>query len=329
MKAIAMLSGGLDSSLAIKVIQSQGIEVIALHCIIPFVKHTAETIGNSAAGKVSCALGCKLKVVTLSDEYLDIVENPKHGYGKNLNPCIDCKILMLKAAKRIMQEEGASFVITGEVLGQRPMSQHKGALNSIARESGLKGLLLRPLSAKLLDDTLVESRGWVKKDNLLDFSGRSRKGQMALARNYQIEEYPQPAGGCLLTDSYFSRRLEDIMKHKQYSFLDIELLKVGRHFRITPSYKLIVGRDEKENEKLLQLAQGQDLIFEPKDIAGPTGLGRGMPDTDARNLSARILARYTSLTEKTVFLLRNSKSSAEEELSAVPLDGGNLKVLMV
>lgn len=310
-----MLSGGLDSSLAIKVIQEQGVEVLALHFLIPFVKQNAETVYNSAACKIAEELGCDFRVVILAKEYLDIVKDPKHGYGKNFNPCIDCKILMLKGAKKIMAEVGASFIITGEVLGQRPMSQHRQALRSIEEESGLKGLILRPLSAKLLPLTIPESKGWIKRDNLLDIQGRSRKTQIGLADKFGIEEYPWPGGGCLLTEPSFSKRLKDIMQHKEYCLDNVEFLKLGRHFRLKPEFKLIVGRNEKENQKVLNLAQEGDFCFEPKDLPGPTGIGRGQLDEAIKLLSSQIIARYTSQEEKVDVLVKTIPESRGEVLS--------------
>ena len=310
-----MLSGGLDSSLAIKVIQEQGIEVLALHFLIPFVKYNAKTVYDSAARKITEKLGCDFRVVILANEYLDMVKDPKHGYGKNFNPCIDCKILMLKCAKKIMAEVSASFVITGEVLGQRPMSQHRGALRSIEEESGLEGLILRPLSAKLLPLTIPESKGWIKRDNLLDIQGRSRKIQIGLADKFGIEEYSWPGGGCLLTEPIFSKRLKDIIQHKEYCLDSVEFLKVGRHFRLAPKFKLIVGRDEKENQKILNLVQEGDFCFEPKNLPGPTGIGKGELDESIKILSSQIIARYTSQEEKVDVLARAIHQGRQEVLS--------------
>jgi len=324
-----MLSGGLDSSLAIKVIQEQGIEVLALHFLIPFVKHNAETVYDSAARKITEKLGCDFKVVILANEYLDMVKDPKHGYGKNFNPCIDCKILMLKCAKKIMAEVGASFVITGEVLGQRPMSQHRQALSLIEEESGLEGLILRPLSAKLLPLTIPESKGWVKRDNLLDIQGRSRKIQIGLADKFGIEEYPWPGGGCLLTEPNFSKRLKDIIQHKEYCLDNVEFLKVGRHFRLAPKFKLIVGRDEKENQKILNLAQEGDFCFEPKDLPGPTGIGRGELDESIKLLSSQIIARYTSQEEKVDVLARTIPENGQEVLSVKAIGQEKIKKYMI
>ena len=247
-KAIALLSGGLDSSLAIKIMLEQGVEIEALNFATPFCQCTRHSSGcKNEARKVAQQIGVQIKVVSLKDEYLDLVKNPPHGYGKNLNPCIDCRILLLKKAREYMPEIGASFVITGEVLGQRPMSQHRKALDMIERESGLEGLILRPLSAKLLPPTMPEKIGVVDREKLLKISGRSRKTQIELAREFSIIDYPCPAGGCLLTDKNFAAKMRDAMARSDIKAHDIPILKIGRHLRLTDEFKLIVGRNEVEN----------------------------------------------------------------------------------
>ncbi|TET47754.1 tRNA 4-thiouridine(8) synthase ThiI, partial [Candidatus Aerophobetes bacterium] len=219
--------------------------------------------------------------------------NPKHGYGKNLNPCIDCRILMLKNAKKLMEEKGASFLITGEVLGQRPRSQYLAALKIIEREGGLDGLVLRPLSAKLLPLSVPEKEGWVNREKLLEISGRSRKPQIDLADKYGIRDYPCPAGGCLLTDRGFAQRMKDLMTHSEITLNDVELLKTGRYFRLSLQTKLVVGRNKKENERLLRLANTDDICFEPVEVKGPIGIGRGDFDQTMISLASKIMARYS------------------------------------
>ncbi|MEW6680920.1 MAG: tRNA 4-thiouridine(8) synthase ThiI, partial [bacterium] len=213
-------------------------------------------------------------------------------YGKNINPCIDCKIFLFKKAKAYMEEIGAKFIITGEVLGERPMSQKKDTMMLIERESGLSGIVLRPLSAKLLAKTKPEIKGWIKRENLLAISGRSRKPQIKLAEEFGIRDYPSPAGGCLLTDPGFALRMKDLMKHKpDFDLNDTPLLKIGHHFRLSPSFKLVVGRNERENMKLKDLALEDDVIFEPS-AKGPIGLGRGEFNEKYLSLSSRIIASY-------------------------------------
>ncbi len=297
MKVIALVSGGLDSTLAARLIKDQGLEVIALNFKTPFcLCDRGKSPGCvSYSRKFSEELGMEFKVFSLGEEFLQIIENPKHGYGSNLNPCIDCRILKLRRAKEFMREAGASFIVTGEVIGQRPMSQHRQALNMIDKESGLEGFVLRPLSAQLLEETLPEKEGWVKREKLLNFNGRSRKPQMDLAEEFNIKDYPCPAGGCLLTDTEFSKKVKDLIKHSELSLNNIELLKAGRYFRFSRDAKLVVGRNERENARLENLAQEGDILFSPPEIAGPTALGRGVFSEELIKFSAEIVCRYCDL----------------------------------
>jgi len=313
MRAIVLISGGLDSLLAIKAIQKQGIEVLAINFLIPFLKDDLANNSNFFVKKITEQLGCKCKVIPLAEDYLDMVKNPKYGYGKNFNPCIDCKILMLRKAKKVMDEFKASFIVTGEVVGQRPMSQHKQALKRIEEASNLNRLLLRPLSALLLPLTIPQEKGWVKKELLFDIYGRGRRRQINLAKEWGVEDYPWPGGGCLLTDSNFCKRLKDLLKYDKLSMEGISLLKLGRHFRITPEFKLIVGRDKEENEKLIFLAKKGDLFFEPKKMSGPTGISKGPIDQSLKNIAARIIARYTCL-DKEVEIISGTVSEKNQEL---------------
>ena len=287
MKAIALISGGLDSTLAANLIKEQGVEVVGLRFKIPFCHD-----GN----KSPSGLDIEIKEVNISDDFLKMLENPRYGYGSNMNPCIDCKIIMLSKARELMEQYGAKFIVTGEVLGQRPMSQNKQALETIVKKAGVEGLLLRPLSAKLLPETIPEREGWIRREELLSFSGRGRKPQIELARTLGIPDYAQPAGGCLLTDPGFSQRLKDLMAHDGLRGDDIELLKIGRHFRLSQTAKLVVGRNEKENERLLNLAREDDYLFMPTDeLAGPTSLGRGILSEELIKLSCSITCRYCDL----------------------------------
>ena len=295
-KAISLVSGGLDSLLATKVMLEQGIDVVAVNFLGPFCLCNRGSGCRHEAKHLSDTLGIELKLISAFEEYMEIVKHPKFGYGSNLNPCIDCRILMLNKTKEFMKEIGASFIVTGEVLGQRPMSQHRQALKLIEKESGLEGLILRPLSAQLLDETIPEKKGWVSREMLLDIDGRSRKPQMALAKKFGLNDYPCPAGGCLLTDSGFSRRMKDLLEHSDgavFKINDIEILKIGRHFRLGPENKLIVGRNEQENKRLLDLAIGTDYIFEPVGINGPIAIGRGkFSSADVFGLASQIVSRY-------------------------------------
>jgi tRNA U34 2-thiouridine synthase MnmA/TrmU len=289
MKAIVLISGGLDSILASRLIKEQGIGVLPVNFKLPFIKNHPSSLALDNLGK-------ELETIDISGDFLKLLESPEHGFGSNMNPCIDCKILMLKKAKEMMQALGAAFVVTGEVLGQRPMSQHKWALNTIAKNSGLDSLVVRPLSARLLPETIPEKEGWIKRDKLLDFNGRGRLGQIRLAKEFGIKGYAQPAGGCLLTDPEFSKRLKDIMLHRQLNAANVELLKLGRHFRISSAAKLVVGRNERENKKLESLAEEGDYLFYPcAELAGPTSLGRGEFSEDLIQLACAITCRYCDL----------------------------------
>jgi tRNA U34 2-thiouridine synthase MnmA/TrmU len=311
MTALALLSGGLDSLLAAKLIQKQGIEVIGLHFLIPFSKDKSSSLSGA---------GIKIEPIDIRREFLGIIKAPPHGFGSQLNPCIDCKISMLKRTKELLPAFGAQFVITGEVLGQRPMSQHRKSLRLIEEESGLSGLLLRPLCAKLLPETVPEQKDWVKRDRLLGFSGRGRRQQIRLAREFGMEKYAQPAGGCLLTDPKFTLRLTDLLAHHAMDIENIELLKLGRHFRLSPKTKLVVGRNQEENEKILSLAEPDDFIFMPtQDLAGPTALGRGVFDNEMISLSCGIVARYCDLDgEKSAAVVVKQFGSQQESILESP-----------
>jgi len=333
MKALALLSGGLDSTLAIKIILKQNIQVEALNFSTPFCQCSSKANGcGYEAKKVADNLGIPLKIFSATDEFLKVLRTPKHGYGKNMNPCIDCRILMHKKAKEYMERSGASFIITGEVLGQRPMSQHRAALKIIEKESHLEGLILRPLSAKLLTETIPEKEGWVKRDELLDINGRSRKPQMSLAKELSIGDYPCPAGGCLLTDPGFAQRIKDLMRHAELNIHDIRLLKIGRHFRLSNDAKLIVGRNEKENDQLLTLRQKGDIYTYPKEDRGPVAIGRGkFLEEDVKNV-ARIVARYCDNHKNGNKVKISSQVWPDEKtrtLEVKPADETELKILRI
>jgi tRNA-uridine 2-sulfurtransferase len=287
-KALALISGGLDSLLAAKLISDQGCEVIGVHFKIPFCKVNIQDSFPK--------IGIKVMEVDLGREFLNLIQRPRYGFGSNMNPCIDCKILMFSKAKALMPELGAKFIVTGEVLGQRPMSQNKQALKLIRYQSGLEDLLLRPLSAQFFPPSLAEREGWVKREKLLNFNGRLRTPQMRLAKTLGIDQYATPAGGCLLTDPCFSKRLLELLKHQELSLENLELLKIGRHFRLSERARLVVGRDESENNQLNRLALAGDYLFSPqKDLAGPTCLARGLISQELISLSSQITSAYTDV----------------------------------
>jgi tRNA U34 2-thiouridine synthase MnmA/TrmU len=289
-KALALLSGGLDSTLATELILKQGIEVVAMNFTSPFCLCKK---GGCGATEAATQLGVPLKVVNVGDEYLKMVRKPKHGYGRNMNPCIDCRILIVKKAKKYAKEIGASFIFTGEVLDERPMSQHFKAMKIIEEEAGLKGKILRPLSARLLPETVIEKKGLVNRKKLLDIHGRSRKPQIKLAEEFNIKDYPCPAGGCLLTYKEYANKLRDLFKHKKRcSMADVALLKVGRHFRLGEN-KIIVGRNEAENRILTAKKARNDYYFEVPDIGGPITVLQGAKTKKAVRTAAALTAFYS------------------------------------
>lgn len=320
-KALSLFSGGLDSVLAAKIIQEQGIEVVAVHFSTPFMSREGK---NYKVGKNLCSqIGINFKHIEIKEEYLKIVKKPEFGFGSNLNPCIDCHILMLKKASEYMKEVGASFIITGEVLGQRPMSQKKKDLRIIEKESELEGLILRPLSAKLLSPTIPEKEGWVERGKLLDIQGRSRTRQIELAKKYNIKDYLTPAGGCLLTEPGFSRRVKDLKEYKpDFNISDVRFLKVGRHFRLTPKAKLVVGRDEGENNKLDDLSK-EEIIFYPVNVKGPLAIGRGVFSEESSLIASRITARYSQ--DASHYNIKCETSSGGETFSVSALEHKKVK----
>jgi len=284
-----LLSGGLDSILATKLILDQGIEVVAVNFNLPFVVEKEDY-----AGEVAKRFGIPLVMVEAGEEYLDMVRNPKYGYGSGMNPCIDCHIYMLREAKRIAKEVSAEFIFTGDVLDERPMSQHRKALELEEKEAGLEKMILRPLSAKLLPETIPEREGWIDRSKLLDIKGRSRKPQIALARKFGMHDaYPSPAGGCLLTYKEFASKVRDLFEHKEkVTKRDVSLLKIGRHFRFAAS-KIIVGRNEEENKLLLGLKNPEDYVFEVQGYGSPITILEGEKSKEAIELAAKLTARYS------------------------------------
>jgi tRNA U34 2-thiouridine synthase MnmA/TrmU len=310
MKALAVFSGGLDSMLAAELIRAQGIEVLGLFFETPFFT-------SSRARRSAEVIDLPLKVIDLTEPHLEVVRKPRHGYGLNMNPCIDCHALMLRSAGDRLAEEGASFIITGEVLGQRPMSQNLRALSTVAAQSGYRGLILRPLSAKLLPVTVPEEEGWVEREALMGFSGRSRKPQMELAKAFHIAEYPSPAGGCLLTDPIFSRRLKDLLSSRPHCEVrEIELLKVGRHFRFGEKTKAVVGRNKKENEEILSLAAESDLVIRVDSVPGPVVLLLGEISREAETLAVALALSYSDAKDGEAAGVKLSRSGTERQETA-------------
>ena len=273
----------------------------------------------------------ELRIFEITKKFMEMLKCPKHGYGTNMNPCIDCRILMLERAAEYMEEVGASFLVTGEVLGERPMSQHQDALNLIEKESGLKGKILRPLSAKLLKPTIAEKEGLIDREKLFDIQGRSRRSQMDLAEAYGIDDYPTPAGGCLLTDPGFSVRLRDLFRHGDATVNDIKLLKYGRHFRFSEECKVIVGRDERENEGILSLAMSGDLVLKVANFSGPITIVRGQVSDEQIYMAAAMTARYSKARgEKIVEVsYRRIPEREAKSISIRPADAKELKLVRI
>lgn len=293
-KAVGLVSGGLDSVLAAKLILYQGIEVIGLHLITPFASRSTAPAGEeSIVQKQAMKIGFQYYPLYLGEEYIELIKNPKWGYGSCMNPCIDCHIFFLQKAAELMKEEKAQFVFTGEVLEQRPMSQKRPILRMIEKRSGLEGYLLRPLTALRLDPTIPEKMGLVDRALLLGLAGRSRKKQFELAARFGIEDFQTPAGGCLLTDPGFSARLKDLFDHDISDINSIEMLKVGRHFRLVPNSKLIVGRNENDNRILANLVREMDILLEMEGGSSPLSVLRGGVADDMLEIAAAVTRRYS------------------------------------
>jgi len=284
--------------LAVKIVQEQGIAVQGVAFETPF-------FSADRAAKACRAIDLPLNVVDITEEHLVMLRAPRYGYGRNMNPCIDCHILMLKKAGEIMESEGADFIITGEVLGQRPMSQGKQSLHIVAKRSGYQEYILRPLSAKLLPETKPEIEGMIDRTKLLDIQGRGRKRQLELADTFRLKGYAKPAGGCLLTDPGFANRFRDLLAHDDNPGIrDIQLLKVGRHFRLSEKTKIVVGRKQRENAIIEELSRDEDMIITVKNFPGPTVLVPYGCEENELQVAAAICVLYSDAPE-------DSKTSAE------------------
>ena len=297
-KALAMLSGGLDSTLAAWLVVDQGVEVIGLTFDSIFHPGPMSAGNPPAAANAAAFLGVPLKVLGDSERLLDLVKSPKYGLGSNMNPCIDCRIHRLRQAKEVLDEVGGDFIVTGEVLGQRPMSQRREAMALIDRETGLAGLIVRPLSARRLKPTIAEEQGLLDRERLMDISGRSRRRQMELAEKVGLTKYPSPAGGCLLTDPVFSVRLKELLDHCDACCDDVALLRAGRHFRLGDATKVVVGREEADNVLLEQMAREGDVLLVLDDVPGPSTLLRGDASEEHLALAAALTARFSKARDQ-------------------------------
>jgi len=315
-KVVALLSGGLDSQLAVKMMQSQGFEVSAVAIKTPFCDFDCGRGCGFEIRERADTLGVNLKTVYLGDEYIEMLKNPKHGFGSGMNPCIDCRSMMFKAAKKHMDEIGADFIISGEVLGQRPMSQHGPALKTIEKESDLEGYIVRPLSGALLPKTIPEENGLIKRENLGMIRGRTRRMQLQMAQEYGIENPPNAGGGCLLTDPAFAIRAKDLFSHTENPTTnDIDLLKIGRHYRLDKTTKIIVGRNQDENNMIKALALPNDIVFYAKDHVGPNTLLRGDNVESHKQITAAITLRYSDAPKETPGIVIAEKANDKSEIS--------------
>ena len=313
-RAFALFSGGLDSIISVLWMEKIGVEVVPIFFKTPFFgpEKALESAKNS---------GINLTVIDISKNHMEMVLNPKYGYGKNLNPCIDCHGMMFREAAKRMSEYNIDFIISGEVLAQRPMSQQKNSLSSVAKLSGIKDLIVRPLSQKLLKDTLPIREGWVKKEDLLDIQGRTRQRQIEIAKEFNLTDFPNAGGGCALTDVNFSARLKDLIEHNMYEIHKIDFLKYGRQFRLNENTKLIIGRNKSENDVITDLCDENDLVLKAVDIPGPLAViqSNNIPNLEEIALSASILLRYNLKAKGQNKVVYGIKFNLKNEIFSEPI----------
>ena len=323
-RALGLCSGGLDSTLAGVVLREQGIEVEWITFETPF-------FSAAKALKASKMTGIPLTVKPIYPVYIEMLKNPPAGYGKYMNPCMDCHALMFRLAGEIMREKKFDFLFSGEVLGQRPMSQTKTSLRYVEKHSGFDGYIVRPLSAKNLPETIPEKEGLVNRDMLLDFKGRGRKAQIRLAAEYGIEDYPAPAGGCLLTDKQYTNRLRDLFDHQQTcTEEELHLLKYGRHYRLNPQTKLIVGRTEKDNENILKYHDpARDIVIDVKDYASPIALIPRGAEQNAILLAASICTGYSKAPKLALVEVLVKIAKKQETIKVIALQPEDVRKLMI
>lgn len=308
-KAVVLLSGGLDSTLTIRILQEQGIEVEGLNF------RTAFSCCKDEALETARQFGVKVTVVSTDDDYFKVVEKPKYGWGKGINPCVDCRVYMFRLARKFMDDCGASFVASGEVIGQRPMSQLKYQLAIIEKESNLEGLLLRPLSAKLLEPTLPEIEGIVDRERLYAVSGRSRKELLELCKKYGIDNPPQPSTGCTLTEPEFAKKVRDVFQHNpDYERWDFELVKTGRHFRLDEKTKVVIGRNETENQMLERLQRAETVLYIPFNFMGPSAMLVGEYAAEKERQALSMILRYTRDSTPETLSFETYRAAGEREI---------------
>jgi tRNA U34 2-thiouridine synthase MnmA/TrmU len=323
-----MFSGGLDSVIATHLLKNQGLEVVALHFVLPF--ESGLDIDHRQVRGYAAALGVQLEIQEEGEPFLDLLRSPAFGFGKNANPCVDCRIHRLQKARAYMDAIGAAFVATGEVVGQRPMSQQKNIMRAIEKRCGLEGYLLRPLSAHLLEETVVEREGLVNRDGLLAFSGRSRKAQLAYAKQHGLK-HASPGGGCLLTMERTAARFNNLAQHQpNFDLSDFKLIARGRHFRISPRAYLVVGRNDSENNILLKLIKPGDCKVLLADVTGPLGLLRGEVGEQEIETTCRIMARYArNRQEQELVGVRTECDMQKLRHDVVPLDEAQVESMLL
>ncbi len=316
-KVVALLSGGLDSQLAVRMMQEQGFDVSAVAIKTPFCDFDCGRGCGFEIRERADDLNVNLKTVYLGDEYIEMLKHPKHGIGAGFNPCVDCRTMMFDAAKKHMEEIGAEFIISGEVLGQRPMSQHAPSLSIIEKESGLVGKIVRPLSAGLLPETDPEKEGLIKRENLGMIKGRTRRNQLEMAKKYGIENPPNAGGGCLLTEPQFGIKAKDLFEHVETPTInDIDLLKIGRHFRLDEETKFVVGRNKDENEMIKAIALPGDILLEAKDHLGPVSILRGKNAKSHVRFAASVTLRYSDAPNSQDCIVTVKNNDLIEEVSS-------------
>ncbi len=322
-KALGLLSGGLDSMLAAMALKRQGVDVTGIVYVTPF-------FGAERAKIAARQIGIPLIVKDISDIHLEMLKNPCYGYGRNLNPCIDCHAMMFRIAGEMVRDGDFDFLFSGEVLGQRPMSQNANALKAVAKHAGCRDLILRPLSAKLLPVTPVEEQGLVDREQLLDIQGRSRRPQEALARQWGLKDAPGSGGGCLLTEKSFTNRLRDLLTHHPgCTPRDVELLKAGRQVRLTPKAKLTLGRNLQTNERLQELATTEHILLRAPDFGGPTGLVSGLVEEKDIAVAAAIVATYGKGQNETKVSVLCTQGEKRWQLTVTPMTRAEIEPLIV
>lgn len=325
-KALGLCSGGLDSILAALMLREQGVEVRWIAFETPF-------FSAAKAKRASINHQIPLIVKDITERYLPMLNNPPCGYGQHMNPCLDCHALMFRIAGERLAETESDFLFSGEVMGQRPMSQRKNALRYVEKHSGFDGLILRPLSAKLLPETRMEQEGLVDRARLGDISGRGRKAQMELAEKWGVKDYPSPGGGCLLTDGGYANRLRDLLEHptnKDWERQDFDFLRYGRHFRLNGGIKLIVGRHRQDNEALLQIYRpGHDTLLQVRSLPGPVGIVPGGGGGDDIIRAAGICAGYTKTSVNQTAVVRVTMPEGMVDMTIAPIPSEAVKELLI